>query len=316
MRKRHSIFLFFVFVGGLFLLLREHSASMRVGFDNYEGWQSISLIYFLMALLLVPVNWFLESVKWRIALSDYKPISTVHSLYSILLGVSAGILTPARVGEYVGRMSLMEKKDIGPNSLATFVSSTMQMIVTFLFGSVASIYIYSHYEFIDISQTIIISGGLVMLAFLIGLLFFLPHVINLLGRIRQLHRFLPDQEVTLPRYGIVVRVFLYSVLRYVVYALQYALVFLCFGTNVGLPILLAFILLAFLCQSLLPLPPMASLIGRGSVALLLFTQLGINEYVILSATFSIWVINLVLPAFCGMILFMNINKIKLAFSGS
>lgn len=264
----------------------------------------------------MPINWFLESIKWRIALSEYKLISSTHSFYSVLLGVSAGILTPARLGEYAGRMSLMDKKDLGPSSIATFVSSTMQMIVTFIFGSVASIYIFSQYELIDISQSLIISGGLFMMGLLICLLYFMPRIINALGQFRYLKRFLPAQGVSLPRYGIILRVFLYAVLRYSIYTLQYALVFLCFGINVGLPLMLAFIFLAFFCQSLLPLPPVASLVGRGGVAIILFTQLGISEYVILSATFSIWVINLLIPAFCGMILFMNIKKLRFTYSGS
>lgn len=313
-KKSHLIIISLLFLVGVSFLLMDNSMSIRQSFENYECLQGLSLIYFLLALLLVPLNWILESAKWQAALSDYKQISLIHSFYSILLGVSAGILTPARIGEYAGRMSLMEKEDIAPCSISTFISSLMQMVVTFMFGSIASIYIFRHYEILDISQSFIISGGLVLMAMLLCFLYFMPQLFNYLGRFRLMKKFLPDQDVSLPQLGIIAKVLGYSVLRYVVYALQYALVFYCFDINVGIPLLLAFIFLAFLCQSLLPLPPMASLIGRGGVALLLFSQLGMHEFVILSATFSLWVINLLLPAFCGMILFMNIRKLRFVFT--
>ena len=50
----------------------------------------------------------------------------------------------------------------------------------------------------------------------------------------------------------------------------------------------------------MPLPPITSLVGRVSAAVVILTHLGPSDFVILTASSLVWVINLVIPAFLGL----------------
>jgi len=315
MHRNKGIILFIILAMLIaYYLVHDKTVLVKEAFINYECLQGLTLIYFLLALFMMPLNWMLEAMKWKLAISDHRKLSFAHSFYSVLIGVSAGIFTPARLGEYVGRMSLLHKDDLAYGGMAALLSSIMQLVVTIIFGSVASIYIFRHFNFIELSQPLIISGSLLFLFILLNVFMFLPQILGFLTRFKVIRKFLPSEQLNLPPFQIVLKVFLLASLRFIVYALQYVVIFYCFDIHFGVPLLMAFVSLTFLCQTVLPLPPVASLFGRGGVALLLFTQLGIHEFVILSATISVWVINLLLPAFCGMILFINIRKLRFVYT--
>jgi len=60
----------------------------------------------------------------------------------------------------------------------------------------------------------------------------------------------------------------------------------------------------YLFQSGLPLPPIMGLVARGEIAIFLFNLFGANALSVAAATFGIWMINLILPAFVGLIIIL------------
>src|SRR5206468_12492684 len=67
-------------------------------FDSYK------IIYLLTAILLMPLNWGIEAVKWKRSVQGVQPVSFFKSLRAVLAGVSFSVTMPNRVGEYLGRM--------------------------------------------------------------------------------------------------------------------------------------------------------------------------------------------------------------------
>jgi len=74
--------------------------------------------------------------------------------------------------------------------------------------------------------------------------------------------------------------------------------------------LLACVAIVYLIQSSLPLPAMLSLLARGEIAILVFSMFNVNEISILATTFGLWIINLLLPAFFGLILLWKIRLLE------
>ena len=61
-------------------------------------------IWFLLAVALMPLNWFLEIAKWRQLLLQRWNINWSIATKAVLAGVSVSLTTPNRIGEYAGRM--------------------------------------------------------------------------------------------------------------------------------------------------------------------------------------------------------------------
>jgi len=59
---------------------------------------------FLSVVILMPINWVLESLKWSWLVNGFQKFTLSQSIASVLAGVSMAILTPARLGEYGGRL--------------------------------------------------------------------------------------------------------------------------------------------------------------------------------------------------------------------
>jgi len=87
--------------------------------------------------------------------------------------------------------------------------------------------------------------------------------------------------------------------RYSVYLGQYVLLIFFFGvTDQLIPAMLGVSTLFFL-QSNLPLPPALSVLARGEMAIFLWSVFTSNVLGIVAATFSLWIINLVIPSILG-----------------
>ena len=87
----------------------------------YSGW-------LITAVLLVPLNWGLETQKWRELMHRIEAIPFGLAYKAVLAGVAFSVITPNRIGEYGGRI-LMVKAEKWQTVVATLVGSFSQIIV-------------------------------------------------------------------------------------------------------------------------------------------------------------------------------------------
>ena len=91
----------------------------------------------------------------------------------------------------------------------------------------------------------------------------------------------------------------FSSTRYVVFSLQYWFLMNVFGLDLSFSIACTIIPIIFLVQTIVPSIAVAELGIRGNVALYLLTPFAENAIGIIAATFSLWLINLIIPAVIG-----------------
>ena len=261
----------------------------------------------VLAIVLLIPNWLLEAIKWYKAMASTSQVSLRKSIYSILTGVSFGVFTPARSGEYVGRMVYLTTAERAASLIATFRCSMAQLFVTILFGGWAFYYSREQILILDVDNSIILVAGIIALGFVLCLYIFLPHIIQWLSRTKRLAAVLePVNSVTVDM-TLQVQLLCLSAVRYAVYAVQYILVLFFCGMPGGI-ILLPYIAVIYFLQTLLPLPPIAAFVTRATVAVLVLTILGYNELAIISASLILWVINMAIPALCGLVILMIKNR--------
>lgn len=274
---------------------------IRTLFEQVElEWNLVSILPLSIALVLVVPNWSLEALKWKIAIEPII-ITFYRCMRSILTGVTLGLFTPARLGEYVGRMMLIGKEKRGASVVATFICSLAQSVITMSFGILALL----HYVDTDLFQTsglhrqLVLLSGVGIMVFGLFLYFKIHLVTDYLSKYSWLSTYGIPLGIKQPL-GQQLRLLSLALVRYVVYLLQYLLVLKFCGISLSFSVLAVHIALIFFIQSLIPLPPIANLFARTSVATAVFWHLGVNELVIVLASLMIWVINLLIPALCGL----------------
>lgn len=246
---------------------------------------------FIIAILLMPVNWVLETVKWRILLQDvHAPFGKL--MKGVIAGVTFGFVTPGCSGEFIGRVLYLDDKDKTKVFYLTGIGGIAQTAVTLLAGSLC----------LNAMQIDVFLQGLAMgLALVCTLLYFR---FDLLNRLITSFPFLVRKGLTIPNTEIpstrlLLRVFGISAARYTVYLVQYVAVFMFFGVSSHALLLAAHNAVLLLVQSFSPLLPLMDISFRGGSALWVYGTVSDNNIAILTAALAIWLINLVLPAVIG-----------------
>lgn len=278
-----------------------------------EGLKGSNWIYLAVCIVLMPINWLIESIKWRTLVLPWKEISLKDAVKAIYAGISVGLVTPARIGEYGGRLLLIEGDDRAKSIPATLVSSIAQNISNIIGGYIgAMIYCFCYFSvnrFVYIAGSILGLLGIIMLC----TLFFNISKLNLdwLNRWK-LGKLLNKQAHVLSLYdrSILHRVLSLSHLRYLIYCTQYVLILHFLGIELSVLAAFSGVAVIYLLQSGIPLPPMLSVVARGELAVIIWSIFTANVGGILVATFGLWVINLVIPALLGLLIVLNVNLLK------
>jgi uncharacterized membrane protein YbhN (UPF0104 family) len=258
--------------------------------------------YILVMLLMMPFNWWLESIKWQILMSPFETISRRKSLNTILAGVAAGIVTPARLGEYAGRLITSDPDKKGEVVAATFLGSIAQNLCNITGGLLFSYYFlknYFHVTYLDSATFFVVILIHIMVLWLIY--YQLPKVVTKLGRFEKLAPYINKvAHINLYSRPILNRVLILSLCRYLVYFGQYFLVMKFLGQSAESISVMANIAMIYLIQTGIPLPAFISVFARGELAVLIWASLRIDALTALTATFILWTVNLIFPSLVGL----------------
>ena len=308
----------------LFLLLYVIYRQLFV--DNNAGmmWEELVISIkksnpwlLVLAVLLLAVNLIFEALKWKTLVSVFTKISTGVALKATLTGIAAGIITPARFGEYFGRILVLEPQYNWKGAWATFVSSIAQSLATFFFG-VIGVAILSPRFLSDALMGIspyILPGGMAVFLFLLYLYYHLDLALRIISKLgfRKIVTKIKKGDKGLEAFKdrkILNKVLIFSFIRYIVFSVQYYLILQFFGIEGHTVQLFAAIFSIFLIQTAIPLPGILDVFSKSEIAILVLGHFTSNKIMILSAALSLWIINLLIPAVLGMILISGIDIAK------
>nr|WP_262907998.1 flippase-like domain-containing protein [Hymenobacter sp. 15J16-1T3B] len=267
----------------------------------------------LAALLLVPLNWALEAWKWWRLARHLEPVSYGRSFRAVLTGLTLGFVTPNRVGDYAGR--LLELKNRRPEALgAVFLGRYCQLVITLLAGSLGVLYFVMRYLG---GQYPLVAAGLTLTAAVGNALVLLPLyrsrlLLTAVLQWRPLRRF-QRYTANLPHYPahVLHQVLLLSGLRYAVFTAQFGLLLWAYGATAPVGAALAAIAGTFLLKSLVPsLNALTDVGARELSATHLFGLLGLPVLPVLSASLSLWVLNIALPSAAGLLFVLRLKVLR------
>jgi len=310
-----KILIILIFAGLLYFQLTKGEGIEAVLTIWTKQKHNIRLQYFLFVIILMPINWWLEALKWQKLMSPHQHINIINSVQTILAGVAAGLVTPARIGEYAGRLITSDPNRKTQVISATLLGSISQNLCNIVGGLIFSYYFlksvflvtyHDHLTFIVIVT--------VQVGCLIGLYYNLPKVAHFIER-KAGNRFILKYSTKLKSLDLYSTSLLNSVLtisatRYIVYFTQYIFIMKFLGSDQSFVALSGNIAAIYLIQTGIPLPAFLGIFARGEIAVIVWSGLGIDKFIALTATFGLWFINLIIPSLAGTVILFktDLNK--------
>lgn len=250
----------------------------------------------LVIFLLLPLNWFLETAKWKILVSASEEISWREAWSAVLAGLAIGSATPNRVGEFAGRIFQLKSTPLQDGIVFTLISSMMQVAVTVAFGVLGMLitdpdkYLHSGKAFL---WTVVVVGvGCALIAY----------AKSAKGKIAEYLTALKKIDGNTLRI-----VFALSTWRYIVYAVQFFLMLRICGVEGTWMDLWWAIAVNYLAVTIIPSVMFTEMIVRGTVATGVIGGLCGNPGAAALAAVLLWMINVGTPAAIGLFFVKNIT---------
>lgn len=266
-------------------------------------------------MILMPVNWSFETLKWRGLMRVYGHLSFMQAFTAVLAGVTISLFTPNRIGEYGGRILAIDIRLAWAAAISSLLGTWIQWTVLLAGGTAGAYYLAMQYHLAaQIPATLFGAAGIALAAAGVFILFRIPALAGwaqrrLRGqwRRRVLGKLLPLRHYS---HRSLRMALLWAALRYMVYCTQYYLILRFFDIHLPVGDAAAGIAAIFLAQTSLPLPPLAGLMARGELALWVWGMAGADAGSILAAAYALFIINLSLPSLVGAWILLRLNLHK------
>ncbi|MBK8951283.1 MAG: flippase-like domain-containing protein [Chitinophagaceae bacterium] len=222
-----------------------------------EVFSSAKLFYFIPVVLLMVLNWSIEAMKWKVSVKPIQEIDFLKAFRAVLSGVSFSVSTPNRIGEYLGRVLYMDEGNRLRTISMTMVGSLSQLIITILMGAAGLIVMKQDIEAAQLISGIwfqvILYGVLAVLLVLTVFYFRLSWLVKLINRLPGSKRFLylvqtlEELDATL-----LLRLLSFSLLRFVIFIVQYYLLFQLFDVELNMWQVFWTVSVVFLIMAVIP----------------------------------------------------------------
>lgn len=262
-----------------------------------------SMGFIFLFLGFTTANWFFEIKKWQTITSVIKKISFSEAAKQSLAALTVSLATPNRIGDYGAKVFYFEIKHRKKIVLLNFVSNGFQLLTTFIFGIVGLFLVFPKLR-IEISEYKLLASFLVVVV--LGSLgyFFRKKEWFITGfTIKNVWNYF--QNIS---FSIKIRTFFYSIVRYLIFSCLFYLLLQYFGANSLFLETIPFITSIYLLVSVIPMFLIFDVIVRGSIAVWLLSIININEAVILTTVFTMWLLNFILPAILGSFFIIKFKK--------
>ncbi len=255
-------------------------------------------------LLLVPVNWALESKKWQILVQKVFPVPFREALRGTITGLAVGVAAPAQLGDTIGRVAALRSDKRLEAIGAAIVSNGIQFYVSLIAGAAAWLILQDSIPLPSTSKKIISIGlckltvmGWIVVASRKRMLNWHaenPLLQKIISYVRIMGTYTGAELLYATSCGL---------LRYFVFLTQFVLALSLFNFPLTLSTLAACVALIFLAKTIIPAINVLGDLGlREFTALFVFKQYNLPAEEIITATFLVWIINVMAPILIGIYL--------------
>ena len=288
-----------------------HPADVWGAFVGAEwGWA-------LAALALVPVNIGLEAYRWGRLVRRIAPeVRHRDALRAVVGSYPLGLLTPGRVGDYVGRAVYLRAIPPGASAALTF-GERMATLAACLVGGLVALgpYLQATVAASPLWPAVVGVGAVGTGALVLGVLF--PDVARV-----ALSAVLPFAPVrrALAAFGQIPQgeaatLLALSFVRYAVFSAQFVLLVRAVAPGADLGGVALGVALVFFAKSAVPQVTLGDLGVREGAAVFFLGAYGVAPAAALDASLALFALNLALPALVGVPLLLRLRVAERAAAG-
>jgi uncharacterized membrane protein YbhN (UPF0104 family) len=280
--------------------------------DTFLNWQTIlqnALVspfrwLFIVTATLIPLNWGFEARKWQLLGQKLEPISFLRAYRAVMVGLTLGFITPNRLGDYAGRVLELKSKQRLEAIGAIFIGRFCQLVATVLVGSVGLMYFivtffWAEYPGVSLSLVFL----LIAISAATLLLLYNPQAMVAVVSAIKPFRKLVSYVSIMARYSSaeISRILILSLCRYAVFLLQFILLLILFDVKLNPLQYVCGVAGTFFIKSIVPSVSLLSDLGaRELSAMYLFGLLDQDRLQVLSASLSLWFLNIAVPSVLGL----------------
>jgi len=290
--RRFLRILFLVLISAL-LLFQVSRLDLSAGFIR-ELTGRMRPEWLLPGILLVLPNYYLEITKWKILGRQLEERDFATATAEVLRGLKLGVVTPLMAGDYLGRSMDFKKENRFSAVLLNLYNSFTQTWTALLFGSLAFLLWY----FREKAPLYFLPALVLSVTTLAGLAFLYGIRPAILQKWPLAKKYIAAFSLPL---SVKNRVIGLSVLRSIIYNLQYTCFYAGFGISLDPVIFFIGINLLLLVKTVGGgLNIFGDLTLRELVSLHFFKLYHVDERFILVATFAVWFFSVFIPVWIGM----------------
>lgn len=251
--------------------------------------------WLLLALGLLPLNLLFESIKWKKIVASLENFSIISAFKSVLAGISTGFVTPNRVGDIIGKLNYLQKKNQKKAVSLGAIAGITQNIAIIL-PSIPFAILFFLREETEINHRSYISLVLIIIALLLFLLFYLP---RLAGKIK--HPTIQPYISALTHFQFkdLLLITFWSIVRYAVFGLQLYCLLVFFDVDLSVSQAIIGITTNYLLITITPSIAVSEALVRSSWAVFVLSKFSENTAGIMLAGISLWLINVIIPVLIG-----------------
>ncbi len=300
--------LFAVVLCLVYLLLKEKGGNIN---QMLQYLSQLPVNTSMVAIVaLIPVNWAFEAWKWQRLAAKVEKISFGEAYRGVLAGLALGNFTPLMIGDYAGKIAMLKTKKRSAGVGAILLGNGLQLYVSLLFGFISYLYfvLVANPEPFPLHVSVLVFLG-ILLIIGIWIAFNLQRLdfsASKMGFSKYVSRYL----IIVKEYGMteIRDVFLIATGRYIIFALQFLLLFQLFQIKLAVPVLLAGIGVIFLTKTLgAAFNFLGDLSVRAVTSMYYFGYFGVQISLITTATFTIWFINVLVPVIVGSLFILSLR---------
>jgi len=290
----------------IFITVRLGAELSRSNISEVLQVGSVSHFFILFsAIVLMPVNWGIETKKWQFIISKIQPLSFIDCCRAIATGVTVAIFTPNRVGEFGGRILVMDPKNRVAGIFGTLLGGYAQLLITLILGLIAFPWFLNTFPN-EVPAVLHSRWFFVILIVVILIAVFIYLTVGIWSKwveswIKKKKRerffgFLQSYKSSQ-----LLLILLLSFVRFIVFSSQFYLLLRFFNISIDLKSGYLSICIIYFLMALIPVISLFEFSVRGSVAIFIIGIFSTNSVAIFATTLLLWIINLAIPAIFGAI---------------
>ena len=261
-----------------------------------------SCVYLFIVVLLMPLNITLEALKWKVLMSKMAEVSFLNALKSVLSGFTTGFVTPNRIGEIIGRLQHVDESKKAHAAIFVLVNSLTQNIAIAVIGMPALLVFGFTDVLVGFSVKYILMAVLLLFAFFVIILFMLPRIAKF--------PFLKNKwsvfaDLSTLKSGYILMPGLLSMIRFVVFCVQFYLLLLFFNVSISAFEGLVAIPSMYLLVTFTPALAFTEVLTRTSYAVYFIGAYTGNTSAVLGTAFTLWLINYAIPMLPGALMLLK-----------